>query len=130
MIPLGSCTMKLNAAAVSRNMLGVLGLEPQLGRGFTADEDRPGGPDAVMLTDRVWRESFGADRGVVGRTLVVDDRPHEVVGVLRKAVKMRREAAEQYDSGGAANRADAERAELAVQELMDKRAPERRPFLG
>jgi predicted permease len=78
----GAPPLQLNAASVTRNMLGVLRLEPALGRGFTEIEDQPGGPDVVMLTDRIWRDVFGAEPGIVGRSLTLDGRPHEVVGVL------------------------------------------------
>jgi predicted permease len=78
----GAPPLQLNAASVSANLLDVLGIDPQLGRGFTTAEDIPDGPDVVMLTDRVWRDLLGGDPGLVGSTLVIDDQPHEVVGVL------------------------------------------------
>jgi predicted permease len=78
----GALPLQLNAALVSRNLPHVLGVEMQLGRAFTPDEDVPDGPDVAVLTDRVWRDVFAADPGVVGRVLAIDDRPHEVVGVL------------------------------------------------
>ena len=78
----GAPPIQLNAASVSRNLLDVLGLELQAGRNFTADEDAPGGPRAVLLTDRVWRDLYGADPTVVGRTILIDDTPHVAAGVL------------------------------------------------
>jgi predicted permease len=60
----------------------VLGVAPELGREFTADEDRAGGPPAVILSAELWRLAFGADRGVVGRTVVLRGEPHTVVGVM------------------------------------------------
>ena len=78
----GGPPLQLNAASVSRNLADVLRLEMQLGRGFTVEEDQPGGPAVVVLTDRVWRDLYGADAGVVGRILSIDEMPHEVVGVL------------------------------------------------
>ena len=63
--------------------LQVLGIPPFLGRGFLPDEDRPGGPnDVVMITEEFWRSRFGADRAIVGRTIVLDEVPRTVIGVL------------------------------------------------
>jgi predicted permease len=62
--------------------LPLLGLAPKLGRGFTADEDRPGGPDVVLLSDGLWQRSFGARTDVVGQVVHLDGRPHTVIGVM------------------------------------------------
>lgn len=63
----------------------VLAVMPQLGRVFRPDEDRPGHNTVVLLTDRYWRDRFGADPGILGRTLVLERGPratYTVVGVL------------------------------------------------
>jgi putative ABC transport system permease protein len=73
---------RLNAGYVTANAPALLGVTPRLGRGFTAEEDLPGGPAAVLLSDGLWRRRFGADPGVVGRTVVLDDTPTTVVGVM------------------------------------------------
>ena len=78
----GAPALQLNAASVTRNLLEVLRIDMQLGRGFSVEEDQPDGPRVVILTDRVWRDLFAADPAVVGRVLQLDDLPHEVVGVL------------------------------------------------
>ncbi len=74
--------IQLNAASVSRNLVDVLRLELQAGRNFTSDEDRPGGPNAVILTDRVWIVLLDSVPQLVGRTVLIDDTPHVVAGVL------------------------------------------------
>jgi predicted permease len=53
-----------------------------LGRGFAAEEDRPGGPKAVVLNRAIWERRFGRDPGILGRTVAVGGVPHVVVGVL------------------------------------------------
>ena len=53
-----------------------------LGRDFRADEDQPGKQHVVLLTHRLWRERFGADRDIIGRDIRMDSIPHTVVGVL------------------------------------------------
>ncbi|MEW5927749.1 MAG: ABC transporter permease [Gemmatimonadota bacterium] len=70
------------ASYVSGNYFEVLGVRSALGRAITADEDRPGAPAAVaVLGDHLWRTRFGADPGVVGRTVHLNGYPTTVVGV-------------------------------------------------
>jgi putative ABC transport system permease protein len=60
----------------------MLGVAPQIGRAFTADEDRPGRDRVAVLSHRFWVSRLGADRGVIGRTVRVDALPFVVVGVM------------------------------------------------
>jgi predicted permease len=73
---------RLPAAVVGHDFFRVLGVAPALGRAFTAEEDRPGNNDVVVLTDGLWRRRFGSDPAVVGSAVTVSARPHVVVGVL------------------------------------------------
>ena len=73
---------RVRGALVTRDMLDVLGLAPAIGRNFTPEEDAPGAPHVVLLSDGLWRRTFGADRGVVGHVLQLDAQPYTVVGVL------------------------------------------------
>ena len=59
-----------------------MGVSPVRGRGFSADEDLPGRPPVVVLSDGLWRRRFGADPEIVGRTLILDDVPTTVLGVM------------------------------------------------
>jgi putative ABC transport system permease protein len=72
----------LSLIRASASFLPILGLKPIVGRGFTPDEDREGGPDLVALSETFWRTRFGADPGIVGQTLMLDLRPHTVVGIV------------------------------------------------
>src|ERR1700724_2640773 len=72
----------VQGAAVSSNLFSMLGVQPVLGRSFTAAEDRPGGPGAVLLSHALWVRSFRADPAVVGQWTRVDDVPHLIVGVM------------------------------------------------
>jgi predicted permease len=73
---------QVDAAFVSADLLPLLGLEPVAGRHFRADEDREGGPSrVVMLSETVWKSRFGGDRAVVGRKILIDGGPYEVIGV-------------------------------------------------
>ena len=72
----------LPTGAVTSGYFAVLGARPALGRLFMAADDVPGEHRVVVLADRVWRARFGADPGIVGRTLRLDSRDYTVVGVL------------------------------------------------
>jgi putative ABC transport system permease protein len=75
----------LSAALVTGNFFSVLGVRPALGRVFTEEETwRPAAP-VMILTDRAWREAFGADPAVAGRTVTINGSPIEVVGVMPPA---------------------------------------------
>jgi predicted permease len=63
-------------------LLPILGVQPILGRVFSRADDTPAGPETVILTAGYWRSTFGGDRSVVGRTMTLDGRPREIVGVL------------------------------------------------
>ena len=73
---------RFNAGYVSAEALPLLGVSPALGRWFAAEEDLPGRPPVVVLSDGLWRRRFGADREVLGRTLILDDAPTTVIGVM------------------------------------------------
>jgi putative ABC transport system permease protein len=66
----------------SADLLPILGLEPKLGRGFTKDDDRAGGPRIALLSDAYFQSRFGGDPSIVGQTIVLNRVPHEVVGVV------------------------------------------------
>ena len=66
---------------VSHGYFELLGVEPVLGRTFTAEEDLAGGPPAVMLSEELWRQRFGADPRILGRTLTLDGRGYTIVGI-------------------------------------------------
>ena len=70
------------AVRVSASLLDVLGVVPTLGRGFTEADNGRGAPSVALLDHRVWRDRFGSDPTIVGRTLRVDAEPVEIVGIL------------------------------------------------
>ena len=73
----------LVAAAVTEGMLsGVLRAEPILGRDFLPEEDVPNGPDVAVLSHSFWQDRFAGDPGVIGRSVVLNEEPHTVVGVM------------------------------------------------
>jgi putative ABC transport system permease protein len=74
---------KLDAVRVNAGFFRVLGVPPVAGRLLRHDEDQPGhDANVAILSHRAWTGRFGADPGIVGRTLVLDGVAHEVIGVL------------------------------------------------
>ncbi len=67
---------------VSAGFFAVLGVPPLVGREFTADEDRAGGPPVVVLSQRLWQRLFGGGASAVGSRVFLRGEPHTVVGVM------------------------------------------------
>lgn len=63
-------------------LLPTLGLQPALGRNFSADEDARGGAAVALISHPLWRQRFNGDPGVLGQAMVLDGRPYTIVGVL------------------------------------------------
>ncbi len=66
----------------SGNFFSVMGVPPAEGRAFTTTDDEPGAPAVAMLSDRLWRRRYGADRAIVGRTVDLDGFAVEVAGIV------------------------------------------------
>jgi len=73
---------RLSGVPVSQNFFQLLGIQPQLGRLFTAAECKWNGPKAVLLSHGLWVRRFGSDPGIVGRTLTINEAPVTVAGVM------------------------------------------------
>lgn len=73
---------RVKTAVVSWNYFEMFGVKPILGRTFTPKDDEIGAPAVLVLTNEYWRDKFGADPKVVGKTFEMNDRVHTVVGVL------------------------------------------------
>jgi putative ABC transport system permease protein len=72
----------LNAGVMPGETFSRLGVPPLIGRALAADDDRADAPSVIVLSEEVWRQSFGGDPAVIGRIVRIDDRPHEIVGVM------------------------------------------------
>jgi len=74
--------VELQTGRVSPNLLPLLGATPLMGRGFHPDEETAGRDRVVLLSHAVWQQRFGSDPAIVGRTILLDEEPYEVVGVM------------------------------------------------
>jgi putative ABC transport system permease protein len=71
------------ALRVTSDFLPALGFSPALGRNFEADDGQPGGNlNVTIISDALWRRVFGADPGVIGASVRLNDTPHTIIGVL------------------------------------------------
>jgi predicted permease len=66
-------------------LLPALGLEPVIGRNFSAQEDSPGGEHVVLIGHRMWQERFNRDPAVLGKALTLNGAPYTIIGVLPEA---------------------------------------------
>ena len=73
---------RLGVECVTAGMFQVLGVAPLAGRTFTSDEDRPGGPGAVVLSEDFWRRELGASPDAIGRRIALNGVPATIVGVM------------------------------------------------
>jgi len=98
---------RLRALLVTDNFARVLGVAPPLGRFIRPEEDLPGAPSVVVLSDGLWRRRFGSDRGVIGRSLMLDGVAHTILGVMPRDFRF-------------------QDAELFIPAAIDRQAPQAR----
>src|SRR5687767_6771345 len=79
---------QVRSIGVSDGTLQALGVPPQLGRGFSAADQSPGGTLTVMLDHGYWQRRFGGDPNVLGRIITVDAVPHEIIGVMPRGFRV------------------------------------------
>ena len=73
---------RVNGVMVSADFFSTLGVQPMLGRGFSADEDRLGGKPVVLISAGYWKRNYGSARDIVGKPLTLDGKDYEIVGVI------------------------------------------------
>ena len=84
----GGRAMRVDVMSATPGIFAVLGVQPSLGRAFTADESQKGQEREVVLTDVLWREQFGSDGGIIGRTVKLNGFAYTVVGVMPASFRM------------------------------------------
>jgi predicted permease len=81
---------------VTWNYFRLFGIPPAYGRTFHADEDQPGRNNVVILSHRLWQRRFGADPAMVGRSIRINNEPHDVVGIMPADMDQIGDAAEAW----------------------------------
>ena len=82
---------RIGTIRMSSNLLPMLGARAALGRLFSEQEDRAGAPDVAILNHATWMRRYGGDPNILGRTLLLNDRPFQIVGVLEQSFALPRE---------------------------------------
>ncbi len=75
-------------ASVTPGLFATLGTQPSIGRAFTEDEEKPGGPRVVVLTHGLWQRRFGANASIVGQSILFNGNPYQVIGVMPAGVRL------------------------------------------
>src|SRR4051812_35007921 len=78
----GRAPEQVQGGLVTGNFFKVIGLQAQLGRVFTEEEDRVGGPAVCVISDKLWQRVFARDPNVLGKTVNFGNQPYEIVGVM------------------------------------------------
>jgi predicted permease len=73
---------QVRAYRVTDGMISIFGIPPMLGRAFTPQDDTPGSPETTILMYGYWQRKFGGDRGIIGQTIKLDGKPHQIIGVM------------------------------------------------
>ena len=81
-LKIGNDVESVSGARVSAHYFEVMGIRPLVGREFTEDEDRPQGPNAVVLSYDLWQRGLHGDKDVIGKPITVKGEPYTIVGVL------------------------------------------------
>jgi putative ABC transport system permease protein len=80
--------IRLGVGLVTANLFDVLGVRPQIGRAFRVEEDVPNGPPVAILGYSLWSARYGGDASIVGRTILLNDVPVEVIGVMPEGFRL------------------------------------------
>src|SRR5215472_155172 len=73
--------VRVAGMATTASLVDVFGVQPRIGRWYTEQEDQFGGPKVVVLTHDFWLTRFNGDSSIVGRKVIFDGDPYEVIGV-------------------------------------------------
>lgn len=83
----GDYVTYVDALRVSEGYFDALGVAPLFGRGFSRGEDQPRGPDAVVISEVLWRRAYGGRADVLGETIQLGGVPHTIVGIMPAAFR-------------------------------------------
>jgi predicted permease len=80
--PSGGATETLKTTFTTANLFNLLGVQPVLGRNLTVADDEKGAPKVMLISERLWKRSFGGNPSIVGRDVRLDGTPRTIVGVM------------------------------------------------
>src|SRR5204863_2623485 len=74
--------LRVTSAGVTRGLITALGVQPELGRNFSPEEDRNGGPNVAIISHGLWQRAFGGDSNIIGKQIQVDSVGTTVIAVM------------------------------------------------
>jgi predicted permease len=74
--------VRLEGAVVSADVFAALRMQPEIGRAFREDEDKPGAPPVAVISHALWRNRFGGDAGILNKTIDLNGKPYTLLGVM------------------------------------------------
>jgi predicted permease len=81
--------VRVTGASTTASLVDVFGVQPRVGRWYTAQEDQPGGRKVVVLSHDWWRHQLDSDPAIIGRALTFDGQPYEVIGIMPEGFSLR-----------------------------------------
>jgi putative ABC transport system permease protein len=84
----GDSPERVRSGSLQSNVFPILGVRLERGRGFSADEDRPGGPRVAVLSHELWERRFGADPSIVGKQIQISGAATTIVGIAPAGFEM------------------------------------------
>ena len=81
-VSMDGAAVRVGSSRVTGEFFRVLGIPAELGRTVDADDDQLGKGQVAVISHAMWQSRFGSDRGVLGKNLLLDDRPYRIVGVM------------------------------------------------
>src|SRR5262245_21849918 len=93
----------VNGKQISSNFFRTLGVSLALGREFSSEEDKIGGPPAVVISDRLWRERFAGSPTALGKTVTLNGSDYAIVGVVKRGFQLDKDQTDIYAALGRGN---------------------------
>ena len=78
----GGMTETLKTTFTTANLFSLLGVQPILGRDLTRADDEPKAPKVMLISERLWKKTFGGDPGIIGHDIRLDGTPRTVIGIM------------------------------------------------
>jgi putative ABC transport system permease protein len=98
-VQIKGASISVVTSEVTPNLFRILGVQPLMGRTFTEEEGRSNGPQVVLVSEELWRQSLGANRDLVGSALRVNGHDRTVVGVMRRGFLFPESAGKEMEKG-------------------------------
>jgi putative ABC transport system permease protein len=79
---------QVHGSQVSGNFFRMLGVGPVIGRDFSSEDEKPGSEQVAILTYALWQRHYGGDSGVIGKSILLDEKPYTIIGILPRAFSL------------------------------------------